>query len=252
MDTVALKKEAKEKLRGNYIEIVSAMILIAAIVILILAISNILQDAFLMSFVGLILSGFMLMGFITMVMKVAKGEQTNLEDLFCKIHLFLKSTVLTISMIIIIGVFVFFLGVSLYGLYTSSGLWGICNPWIVNALICIGIVLSMALLVFTAYVSLSFSQVYFIFYDNPDMSIYEILKKSYYMMDGHKLELFILLISFLGWILLGILTFGVLYLWLIPYMLISMANFYNELAHKKKKRGRPKASKTSKTKKKVD
>lgn len=240
MDTVILKKDAKEKLKGNYIEIVSAMILIYAIVILIFAVSNIVESVFLSVFVAFVLSGFLILGLITMVMKIASGDQTSLDDLFSKVHLFFKTLTLTIITFLIIFVFAFFLGVSLYGLYTSSSLWGICDAWIVNGLICIGIVLSMALLVFTAYVTLSFSQVYFIFYDNPKMSIYEIMKKSYYMMDGHKLELFVLLISFIGWGLLGILTFGILYLWLIPYILVTMANFYNTLVPKKKKRGRPK------------
>lgn len=49
------------------------------------------------------------------------------------------------------------------------------------------------------------------------------------MMNGYKLEFFILKLSFLGWIILGIFTFGILYLWLIPYMNVTEANFYNEI-----------------------
>lgn len=246
MDTLTLKKDAKEKLKGNYIEIVSAMILIYAIIILFFSINNILENALAMIIIEVILSGFLLMGLVTMVMKIAKGEQTSLEDLFSKTNLFLKTVALTIVTFIIIGVFITFLGVSLYGLYTSSGLWGICDDWIVTVLICIGIVLSMALLVFTAYVTLSFSLVFFIFHDNPKMSIYDILKQSYTLMDGHKLDLFILLISFTGWIILGILTLGLLYLWLIPYILVTMANFYIEIAPKKRKRAKTDKTETKK------
>jgi len=238
VDTLTLKQDAKEKLRGNYIEIVSAMILIYAIVILFFSINNILENAFIMAVIEVILSGFLLMGLVTMVMKIAKGEQTSLEDLFSKTNIFFKTVALTIVTSIIIGVFVTFLGVALYGLYTSSGLWGICDDWIVTSLICIGIVLSMALLVFTAYVTLSFSLVFFIYHDNPKMSIYDILKQSYKLMDGRKLDLFILIISFAGWILLGALTLGLLYLWLIPYMLVAITNFYIEIAPKKRKRAK--------------
>lgn len=237
MDTLKLKKDAKEKLKGNYIEIVSAMIIIYSMIILILAVYNVSKNATLMIGTGIFLSSFVIMGFITMLLKVSKGEKTSLEDFFSKIYWCVKTLLLTLVLSIIIGLFLFFLGVSLYGLYTSSGLWGICDALVVDILICIGIIISTALLVFTSYITLSFSMSYFLFHDHPELSVFEILKKSYNLMEGHKLELFILLISFVGYILLGILTFGILYLWLIPYMGVSISNFYRELLPK---RGRPK------------
>ena len=48
-------------------------------------------------------------------------------------------------------------------------------------------------------------------------------------MNGHKMDYFILNLSFFGWAILGIFTFGLLYLWLIPYMQVTFANFYNEI-----------------------
>ena len=47
------------------------------------------------------------------------------------------------------------------------------------------------------------------------------------------MDLFVFELSFLGWMLLGILTFGILYLWLIPYMQVATANFYNALKENK-------------------
>ena len=35
-----------------------------------------------------------------------------------------------------------------------------------------------------------------------------------------------------GWIILGIFTLGILYLWLTPYMQVTYANFYNSLKEK--------------------
>ena len=236
MDTVVFKKDAREKLKGNYIEIVSAMILIYAIVIMIITISNILEDTWLTYIITLLLSGFLALGLVTMVSKISRGEETNLDDLFSKINMFFKVVGLTMICLFVVGIFAIFLGVALYGLYVSSGLWGICNDWTVTGLMCLGIILSVALLVFTAYVTLSLSQVFFILNDNPKMNVTAIIRKSYNIMDGHKLEFFILLISFTGWILLGILTLGILYLWLFPYMLVTMANFYNELVPKRRKK----------------
>jgi uncharacterized membrane protein len=48
-------------------------------------------------------------------------------------------------------------------------------------------------------------------------------------MKGNKMQLFLLWLSFLGWVLCCIFTFGVGFLWLIPYMTVSMVNFYEEM-----------------------
>ena len=49
-------------------------------------------------------------------------------------------------------------------------------------------------------------------------------------MKGHKTDLFITELSFLGWILLSGLTFGILYiLYVGPYMEMTMAGIYDEL-----------------------
>jgi len=238
MDTTIFKKEAKEKLKGDYIEICSAMILIFSIIFLIFSITNVTKNIYLMLFISVVLTSFLLPGLISMIDKITKEEKTGLEDLFSKANIALKTAGLTLSLVVIVGFFTLFLGVALYGLYTSSSLWGICDEWLVNLLLCIGIVLSVSLLVFTSYVALSFSQVYFIYNESPEMSIFDIFKKSYIIMDGHKLELFVMLLSFMGWILLGILTLGLLYIWLVPYILVSMNNFYNSITPKKRRRNK--------------
>ena len=62
--------------------------------------------------------------------------------------------------------------------------------------------------------------------DCPELSALQCIKLSNQMMKGHKFDLFYLYLSFLGWILLTILTLGIGMLWLIPYMQTSTAAFY--------------------------
>ena len=76
---------------------------------------------------------------------------------------------------------------------------------------------------------LCLSQSYFILYDNEDMSLGDIFRLSMDMMDGHKTDYIILCLSFVGWVFLGLFTLGILYLWLIPYVFVSMANFYDKI-----------------------
>lgn len=69
----------------------------------------------------------------------------------------------------------------------------------------------------------------FILNDRPDLSVGQALKLSRTMMKGHKWQLFCLELSFIGWALLSILTLGIGFLWLEPYVLTSIAAFYEEL-----------------------
>lgn len=73
---------------------------------------------------------------------------------------------------------------------------------------------------------LAYSLTPFIVKDNPQLSPNQAINLSMKMMKGHKFDLFYLYLSFIGWILLAMLTLGVGLLWVIPYMQTSMAAFY--------------------------
>lgn len=88
---------------------------------------------------------------------------------------------------------------------------------------------TLALIVPGIIKAYAYSLVPYILNDNPEMDSKEALELSERMMDGHKGELFVLQLSFIGWELLGILTFGILYLWIIPYAQTSQAKFLYEI-----------------------
>jgi len=103
--------------------------------------------------------------------------------------------------------------------------------FISGIVICLGLAL---LIVPGIILSLAYSQVSFILKDNPEMSAVDALKKSREMMKGHKGEYFVLGLSFIGWILLAILTLGVGLIALEPYMYATMAHFYEDLKAEQK------------------
>lgn len=88
---------------------------------------------------------------------------------------------------------------------------------------------SLLLLVPGIIAGLSYSMVFFILSENPTISPIDAIKQSKAMMYGHKTELFMLSLSFLGWIILSIFTAGIAFLWLGSYMQTSVAIFYQEL-----------------------
>lgn len=81
--------------------------------------------------------------------------------------------------------------------------------------------------------ALAYSQALFIYRDAIDkgqpIGYTEAITKSRELMDGHKAQYFILLLSFIGWWILVILTAGLLVFWVGPYYQLAKANFYNEL-----------------------
>lgn len=77
--------------------------------------------------------------------------------------------------------------------------------------------------------ALSYSQTFFIMKDNPELSNNAAIEQSMRMMEGHKMELFMLYLSFIGWGILAILTFGIGFLFLVPYVYTTMAHFYEQL-----------------------
>ena len=66
--------------------------------------------------------------------------------------------------------------------------------------------------------SYSYAMTAFILRDEPQLKNNEAIEKSMRMMEGHKMNLFVLDLTFIGWILLGIVTCGLGLLWVEPYI----------------------------------
>lgn len=77
--------------------------------------------------------------------------------------------------------------------------------------------------------SFRYALVYFVIAENPDMSASEALAESGRLMKGHKWELFVLMLSFILWGLLSLVTFGIATIWIYPYQTVTYAAFYRKL-----------------------
>ena len=90
----------------------------------------------------------------------------------------------------------------------------------------------IALYVWVAIKSLFYVLVYQVAYDNPNLSSKEVVEESEKLMTGNRGKYFVLQLSFIGWVILACLTFGIGFLWLTPYITISTICFYEALAGK--------------------
>ena len=79
------------------------------------------------------------------------------------------------------------------------------------------------------WMMLRLSMVPYILRDYPELGANAAMRMSVDMMAGHKWKLFCLCLSFIGWALLCILTLGIGYFWLAPYMQQTETNFYEEV-----------------------
>jgi uncharacterized membrane protein len=77
--------------------------------------------------------------------------------------------------------------------------------------------------------ALGYSLTFYILADDQSIKPQDALKKSKSMMDGHKEKLFYLWLRSLLLAILCILTLGIGFLWLIPYVHVTMAKFYDDV-----------------------
>jgi uncharacterized membrane protein len=106
------------------------------------------------------------------------------------------------------------------------------RTFIAYLLIVIFIVLWSVLLVVPGIIAaISYAMTFFILVENREISGPDAIRKSKEMMYGHKYRYFCLLCRFIGWFLLGILSCGIGFLWIIPYFMASNARFYETLIH---------------------
>ncbi len=75
----------------------------------------------------------------------------------------------------------------------------------------------------------AYAMTFFVIADDPNIGPLEAISRSKALMRGHKWKLFCLSWRFFGWMIVGILTFGIAFLWIGPYMRTATARFYDDL-----------------------
>lgn len=75
----------------------------------------------------------------------------------------------------------------------------------------------------------AYSMSMYVLAENKGMSASECIDRSKKLTDGHKMDLFVLSLSFIGWLLLCSITFGIALVYVLPYMEATFANAYHYL-----------------------
>lgn len=197
MNRIELKEWAKKKIEGNIGNILLGVVIVLAVSLLFSFGVGFVQavfgeESFITFIVSLIVELLLVplsIGLNAYMIGFVKNDEFNRDTLFASYEDTYKiiGTNILMSFLIMIGMFFFII------------------PGI--------------------YLAFSYALVPYLLVTNRDLSITETLELSRKMMNGHKLDYFILSISFIGWVLLVPFTLGILLIWLYPYMATATTKF---------------------------
>ena len=86
--------------------------------------------------------------------------------------------------------------------------------------------------------SIAYSQMYYLIVEYKDLSVTKAMRISMEITKGHKWDLFVMYLSFIGWDILSLCTLGILQLWLSPYKNMTYINAYHSLVKEAIESGR--------------
>lgn len=206
MDRVAIKEEAKKKIKGNLWTIWKPLVLFELCVFVIFFIIGFLVGLLkldenvnnivlgVLSFcAGFIETGFMF-AYAKYILSFIRREKFDWNDVkeYTKKHMVRAFVISFVVGLIIIG----------------------CSILLVIP----GIIAAIGL---TFYEEVAV--------DNEDLGTMDVIKKAWAITNGHKMDIFVFTLSFIGWEILASLTFGILYIWLMPYIVVATAMVYEKL-----------------------
>ena len=90
-------------------------------------------------------------------------------------------------------------------------------------------IIAIAVGVVAYIISLFYAMAPLIILKEPDIKPVDALKKSRIMMNGNKLRLFIFELTYIGWFLLCIITFGVMLVYVAPYYTYARVMLLNQI-----------------------
>ena len=192
---------------------------------------------------------FVIMGFLSSALRLALGHLGYDFDVT------LINSLLTVLLMVAIapltlGLMNMFLKNSRDDIYTLSDLFGQIKKspkyllvfgllmlgytliqWLIGLIPLVGPIINIVLFIL-------FMPVYFIFplvyLEHSNLNLKETIIKAFDIVSGRRIQFYAMLCSFAGWLLLGIITLGLLFIWVIPYLYIALTYLYlYSVAHEK-------------------
>lgn len=222
-----LKRLARERLTGHYGLPMGAFVMTQLIVVLISFPFNLsLQtnpNSFQMMISSLatlfisLLSLLLSSGLLYIHLNLARGNKSTFSDLFRFFTLRPDRFLLAGLMLMGIMLLVIIPALICTAMLTvfHFGLW-----YVLTLLVWVVTFVSMFILAY------SYSLIFYLLIDHPEEGLINVFKESRRLMKGNRGRLFYISFSFIGMTLLSILSLGIGYLWVSPYISQTNVEFY--------------------------
>ncbi|WP_404987495.1 DUF975 family protein [Clostridium culturomicium] len=241
-----LKSLSKEQLRGQWTTVVLITLIFGVINFIDYKLTASFESSFLISIFSYLLAVVMGIFSNSLYLKLTRGVKVKFTDMFVSGSTFLKAIGITllqalimipaVIISIIIGSFVFIAGAAGIGITENfiipSNVESFVSSvnsayffkfFLVILLIVLIISIPIMILGFYLYPSL------ILICEDDTRGVGECIGTSFRLMHGNLWKYIVLQLSYIGWILAGILTLGIGYLWLFPYINTVNMNFFNQL-----------------------
>lgn len=248
MNSSDFRTEARNKLSGKWGKAVGITLCYIAFTIILNVIESRFSDNFrpffsLIVFIITVPLGF---GLVASFVDLYNSKETSAFDFFkigfnnfgrawgISLNVFLK--LLVPFILIMVSVFII-IGGSVGVLIGTGGLTQLSNPEefigvfaaSFGGIMLIGIILYFFSIIWLICRSYFYSLANIIAIENENLTSKECVEKSKELMTGKRAKFFWLQLSFVGWAILSLITLGIGYLWLAPYMQMASIAFYKHL-----------------------
>jgi uncharacterized membrane protein len=226
--TSVLKSIAKERSLDKYGTLIAANVLIFAIQFILTSFATVSASGSLVIFIinqliSLIINilvGILVSGKAYLYMNLVYSQTISVSDIFFGFKQHPEKAVAIQALFVIVD---FLVSIPAAFLFFLSGQYPSLNlDSIMIFALAVGIIINV-------YISLTYSQAFFILHDFPDRSAKEILETSKRLMKGNRLRLLYLHVSYIPLYILGVLTLFIPLLWISVYRYATVTVFYQDL-----------------------
>lgn len=231
------RAEARRKLAGKWGKGACMMLAFLLVTFVINFIIGLLPDSceWLGQIIDIVINVPLSFGILYAFLKLYKDENVGAFDFFklgfnnfgkswsITFNIFLKMIVPAIVVIIsyiLIAVGISFYATSLIAVYSTSTL----NFYAFISIV--GFILLVVSSIWATTKYYFYQLAFLISMENEDMSSKDVVEESKKAMTGKRAGLFWLQLSFIGWAILGAISFGIGFLWIIPYVQCATIAFY--------------------------
>lgn len=222
-----IKKLSREQLKGNWWKFVLYTLVIFLISGTPTAIFGLDNNGVSINIVSIILTIIIAVFTIGLYLNFVRTKEFNLNSGIKNWKVYLRFLGMYV-IIFLISMLIMMIPMALFIAIFSDVIVGVViNPYAMNLfgeITTLIIIMIIIVVVIYTIINLFFMATPYLLVDN--VTIGQSISKSFALMKRNKWRLFKLEISFIGWFLLGIITLGIGFLWVIPYFTMTITNFY--------------------------